>query len=783
MQIPKFEPQVSFDAPNAPGVQMPSPTAFGQTDAAVAQLGVAATELGQQLMQKSKDAEDMDYANTRSQQFARDLDKKQLELKTQVPADYKGYTDQLNQWINDRYTQDQKEAPSNTAKRLYQGKAAESFQPALINANREEFQARVTSYQTNTLDSIKQNSDTLVSYPSTGSAYTKMDQVDNGISQSIGHIFNEAVAHEIIKKNREDTAKSVMDGFYQKALGDPKDTWRTSAAAGIQVLNGTDLDSLKRPSGARVADYLTPSDKAAMLDKFQRLYETRKNSDTTELHKGTNDAFGQALVGQKVNRTLFLPGGQWDQHVADGSETPAAKARAQQELAVADMTGNIRKELIVTSPDKWDGIIAGFENRGLGAISDQAKKDPRIINAAEPGFGRTVVDQYKAKLIASKDELLRLRKDDPAAFTRSAFSGVDADIKAAGFDPTRNDAAINQLKAMETAIGIQSYEQKITTKDQRAQIWDGIRGGNGQQVSNFMSTQQQKYGSHWQDVFNEVNIDHPGAKDLWIANLLPDPYTRQQAVNTVINKSATDEAFKKKYAVVGSDKQEVALTQKVNESLKDYMRAVRNTSDEGGTLAVSNALNNAVLLRAKEELTSGINKTDDMDEAVNRASNILKSNFRVIDAANSTVMAPTYTNVLGRPTPVNPNQLKAFMEGRLTDDGLKLLNLRTPTPAGSTAATEPARREALIKQIKLTGQWVSSPNFDGLLLMVTDTDGRTVAVGQNDGTPKGRQLFIPFSHIAGPTDMVTKKIMEKNKGTGVIDQMLKLAPEMTGPER
>jgi hypothetical protein len=782
MQIPKFEPSVSFDAPSAPGVQGVNPSAFGETGAAVAQLGVAATQLGQQLMQKSKDAEDMDYANTRSQQFARDLDKKQLELKTQLPADYKGYTDQLNQWINDRYTQDQKEAPSNTAKRLYQGKAAESFQPALINANREEFQARVTSYQTNTLDSIKQNSDTLVSYPDTSKAYTQMDALDKGIQGSIGSIFNEAVAHEIIKKNREDTAKSLMDGYYAKAIGDPKGSWRTSAAAAVQVLNGTDLASLKRPSGSRVADYLSPSDKAAMMDKFERLSETRKTSDTTELHRATNDAFGQALVGQKINRTLFVPGGQWDQHVADGSETPAAKARAQQELVVADMTGNIRKELIVTSPDKWDGIIAGFERRGLGAISDEARKDPSIINAVEPGFGRTVVDQYKAKLIASKDELLRLRKEDPAAFTRSAFSGVDADIKAAGFDPTRNDAAISQLKAMQTALGIPSYEQKITTKDERAQIWDGIRGANGQQVSNFMSTQQQKYGSHWQDVFNEVNQDHPGAKDLWIANLLPDAYTRQQAVNTVINKSATDEAFRKKYAIE-TDKQEQALTVKVNESVKDYLRAVRNTSDEGGTLAVSNALNNAVLLRAKEELTSGINKTDDMDEAVTRASNILKSNFRVIDAANSTVMAPTYVNVLGRPTPVNPNQLKAFMEGRLTDDGIKLLNLRTPTPAGSTTTTEAQRREALIQQIKLTGQWVSSPNFDGLMLVKTDQFGRVSPVITNDGTANGRPLFIPFSHIAGATDMVTKKIMEKNKGTGIIDQMLKLAPEMVGPEK
>lgn len=716
VQLPEYQQKSNVYPDNPPGLDV-NPNNFGGSAAAVARLAGASTDFAFSLLEKRKEASDQDYAFTNAMKDQRDLEEYKQQLQLKMPKDYAGYTDSVNQWVQDRFEQNQQNAPSQTAKELYQRHAEPFLEKSLIDASHQEFQERAKSYVSNIHDDIDQTARLLTSTPLSSFAHDSMSQFKERLDQATGKIIDADTAKQLNDRVKNFLGKGVLDGLYAKGLENPKGG-KTFFQQGIDILNGkvagdknTGFDFQRND----LADGLLPHEKAAYLDKFARALKEQKRSNLDELHRRFADDIAQTTMGGPSSPTLFR---DIDAAVANGDITPEQRVRMYAEHNIADTSRSTIEQMKTTAPTEWMGLARGNEARVDQVNQAFAAKDPTLIAASEPGFMAAERKTYLARIAASGEQMLRERAADPAGYVLKNFP--DANLKArmaATSDPAANQDYIQSLLARQRQLGIPDQVQRVTTKDEASQIATNLGGAaNEQAAAQQFSLLERKYGPYFSRVFGEMVDDNKIDAKYWVASYVNDPFARQRILANVINSKDIDKAFREKYPA-GADQK--ALTDAVKANADPIVSSIAQQSAGGGSIAKANAMNDVVEQEAKKlMITSGLSTED----AAKKAATVLSTHYGNIQRANSNVTYPRYVG--GQP--VNPTLLEAFMESHLRKDAFDQMGVASPNDQV---------KDRFYSDLEQFGRWVPNSGGDGVRLEFQNpVDGRRVPILRKDGS-------------------------------------------------
>lgn len=690
-KIPEFSGRTQVVADRPPGVDI-NPNSYGRSEEAVGRVGSLIGNFGADLMEKRRAAEDTHFSNSTMLQDLRDVEAYKEQLKMTVGADYKGYTDKIQEFVNSRMEKSQAAAPSERARMMYSESASTRFTSQLIDANSTEHMERAKYYGEDVDKNIQMNSDSLVSYPSVSGAYEKIDTMNSWIDQQTGTVFSPALSTEKKKVNGNQAALSVMKGLYNHALRD-HDRWETISRQAEDVLNGTDTESQLRPKDKQIGNLLLPGQKAQIIEDFIRLRKDRTRTSVAELNRMSADAVEGAYNGKARNTAV---GPAWDRAIGLGATEPEAKLRFTTEQEVARLAGNVRRGMARSNPENWVGMIDS-----LGNEVERAKADRTIPAeaATQSDYMEVTLDQWKRKLESETPGLQRELKEDPAAYVNKYFPNVSRLSKESFKGPQQTTKYITANLAAQRSMGVPEHQLRYLSKSETAGIARMIGAGDEKNGSDQYTRLQELYGPYWNQVHAQAVADKSLTSDHFIVGNMEQPFDRQTALAMIRNADPIKKAFGERY----DSKAEADLKTTVREQIEPFRRAVSNMSVGGGAENFANSFENMVMLKAMQEK----NRTDmDSSEAVSRAMRMITNTFHVANGGAGLLLMPKQIDE----RPVNKDAVEAFVSSHMNPAGLDTLRVQLPGGrAWLENLTPDERKSNFYSQVQKTGVWV----YDG----------------------------------------------------------------------
>lgn len=759
-QIPAFQQQQVLSVDRVPGIDS-NPNAMGQADEAIARLGDISSDFAMSLLEKRQKAAAVDYAYSTHSQDQVDLEKYQQQLQLNMPKDYQGYTDSVNQWVQDRFEQNQKNAPSQLAKQMYQQQAHDFFSNTIVNASHTEFKQKAISYADNMNEDLERGSRLLQSTPRSDLAIDMLGDYQKRIKASTGTILDAESAHKMDEKAKNLMAKGVLDGLYAKALENPKQN-KDFVQQAFDLLDGrvtADKNTGMSVERNPLVDGLLPHEKAMYQDKFARVREHGKDTNLSELYSRMRDDTFQALNGKQGDPTL------WDdvhQAVQNDDIKPEEEIRLIDKRNAAYATGQLSSQYRITSPDKWDSIASGWQKKLDSVVADAALKNPALKAAQQPGFNAAERNGFMSQIVTPSgsammspigQQIMRERAEDPAAYVLKNIPGMaNKSQMASGSDPSAAKSYITSQLAQQSALGIPNAYQRVTTKPEAAQIALNLQSANEQQAASQFNFLEQKYGPYFSRVFNEMVDDKKIDARYWVASFVQDPYSRQRILANVINGKDIDKAFHEKY-----EKEDVkSLTAAVKENSDPYISSIMQQSAGGGSAEKANGFNDVVLQEAKKLMITSASHMSPED-AAKKAMSVLTDNFGNVQAARSNVTFPRFIN--GQP--VNHDLVQGFMESHLRPEAFDEMGVHLP---GGVHLYDnlPAdkQKQTFYENLKNNGHWITNASGDGMRLeLQSPGSARRVVILGKDGQP----LEYKYLDITQNADQRT--LEQTGKGT------------------
>lgn len=761
-QIPEFQQRTDILPQNPPGLQV-NPNAFGAQYEATHRLAGVSADFAEQLIQKRAHAAAVDYAFSAAAQDQVDLQKHIQETQLNLPknpdgsANYDGYSDSINQWVQDRFSQNQKQAPTQLAKQMYQEQAHGMLNRSIVDATGTEFRMKAENYKNTILTDLQRNGDSLVSVPNEGMAKDIWDMYDRRIDASVGTINTPDEAKALKDHSHNVIARSVIDGLYAKGLGEP-DTNKSKAwlQQGLDIMNGKTSTNrgMTINTSADIASGLKPHEKAQYIDRFERMMNQVDSVSTAELHKRLADSRNQAMNGQPFSTQVYR---DLDQAVKGGQITPEDRVRLYDSQNAAFTTSEIAKEFYTSSPDQWKEITSKWDSRMAGVVSDFVSRDPSLKAAQELGFNSVERDRARSMLDPIKIQILKDRSDDPASYVAKNFPGIALKQKLAAGDPSARQDYTTSLLAAQDSLKIPAQFQRITTKSETAKLGSYLNTSNPEQAANAFTYLQQQYGPYFSRAFNEAVDDKNIDPKYWAASIVTDPIARQNIMGNIISGENIDKQLKGR---PGTDTKNFhdELNQAVESKLGDTFQAVAGQSSQGGGLERANAMKDIVVMDAKKRMAT--NKGLSMEDAVNQASQVIDNNWGHINAANSKITYPRVEN--GRP--ISEPLLKAFMESHLNSDAFKEMKIAPPPQNYYPNLSPQEQKQRFFDDLEKYGHWVTNPSQDGLYLELHNphTGFRMPVRDTNNGRVEYRYSDITQNADKRTLDAATptlKKIM------------------------
>lgn len=365
-------------------------------------------------------------------------------------------------------------------------------------------------------------------------------------------------------------------------------------------------------------------------------------------------------------------------------------------------------------PPRSDPLVEG---------SAGARVEPLVRQVVKPP---TADDLHMARVLkAARDRKVAERDQDPAAYALKNYPTIAEDLVRAdqlanGSDETAaQDApalrrrAWQAMEATQLGEGVPIHKVSLLTGPQADALKAQLLTAEGQKRVDLVQSLQAQYGDLWPRVYNQVSGGKAMPGDIQVIASLP-PGANMPAVLVA-------EASKI------SDKQagDVLGTQKIG----DIDKAVRaQTAAMAGTMA--QAPNGPEFLATYQGTAEKVARLllmrgeTSVEAAAKRAMDLVfYDHWEVVD----TVRVPKQG---GQPI-VPASAVRATQ--RLVIDALPKMELAAP--GGEKGVSEAARKDALIRNVRSFGYWMTTADDKGMVLMagpglpVLMADGKPVMLG------------------------------------------------------
>ena len=506
------------------------------------------------------------------------------------------------------------------------------------------------------------------------------------------------------------------------------------------------LSVVKTASPDQLSRYLNIA--RGVIEQDERAHRESSKAEIMALEASTKAA---AADGTRLSVYPTIEG-----YIAAGYSLADAKVRQ----------ANIEPYIRMTS------VVADLKNRS------KAERDAMVMAAAPKNTGEAGID-YDAKrdawkvMNAANEEIDRQVREDPAGYAirsnpliENAWRGWNAAIPESDENPTVNKAGaldnyVAQVEGFQRAQGIEA--PGILPKTQVEAIkgqWYGQEDGP-MKAAQTMAQLAQTYGKHYPKILKQLAKDLP-SEALWVGNLADAPGTegiRQQLA-----------AASKIFAKPDQIPKRSAIEKEIEAKFANFTGSLTATDPIGGTESWNQLRDGAVKLAALKAVQSGASPSEAAKQAYDElvaSQYVFSSTNRAVSTTMSdgTTLSTVVATAMVRLPRIWPGQApgqmpESILRGADLWKSRVVPSLEILTPSGKSAGVH-------LADVKSRSGWVTSPDDDGLILMlgsapVRTKDGKPVKISWNDAATAGAPLPSSerFTKSANPLSRGVSGIVE-----------------------
>lgn len=770
-----------------------SPGALGATGRALQRLGAQGTKFAADLLSKRKKIQTDKFVHERRTETHLELQKRELELKRQTPADGTGYSEAYSRVLKSVVDRNASGAPTEDARQAYLRSVRPLLLRASVNADSYENERKTEAAVTGISERVNKNANHFVSYPDPDVA---ADQFLNDVSyirNASSDLFTKEQAEQLVNQTRSAYAKAILDGL--DARGDDGD-----ARLAVDFLSKTDDSGAKKPPSSveidigealeegfidekqydalrkkgktradvklrapdslpkektvaarALMDGLSASEKARYLKRFNRKLEKQNKANLGDLRSDMRDLKAAYLDGVEVPDSQFL---RIRNELLNSDLDNEVKARKLDELTAGKMAGIVAQEIqdmpqgVLASNAAFEKEIENLESDFDSNLNSHMVLDPETASEIKSKtFNRSIRNQYKRALRAKRSQILQLRQKDPAAFVlktdpslQNAAIALDGDILNTSAEVEEQGLGqdfVRKVRSSQKALGISSTNQRKLPRALSSTIADQINSlasSEPEQAASYIQSLEKSFGKEFQGVVAEMVRDGSLNGSMNLAVLNPNPKAKASILSNLKNGSEIMESFKKSASFSSSKKKE--LRKAVARSIDPFVRSVTAQNTFGGNSRIANEYADLVEIEAAKILLN--NRSLSNSEAVSKAMSLITDSYENVSVGRSNVILPRNKNV-------DSNIVDSFLDVYQGDsESISKFNPKVPnkffekTKQGLQSIGEKASAAVIQRRynelLEDEGFWVSNPDHSGVVLMVTDVaTGRPIQQRNKDG--------------------------------------------------
>lgn len=738
--------------------------------------GVAA-DFFQELAIKRKRAEDNDYAFQRKMEDSRDLAAFEEQAKKTVPPEK--YAEEIQGFVRKRFEQNQKNAPSETAKRIYQQESGGFFTRSVLEAQSFANVALREKEEKNISFQGEQSRIAQLSRPNIVRAKEDWQTQARMIKGSIGIHWSEQEADEMIRREANSYTRSLVNGFIN--LGRPEDAIKILTVEPIKFdpSNRSEMVSLPAEEAhkagfisdeefqklrdsddpffriapaaptpgieeqAEISQFLSGDERARLLQQLKNAAARNQGSNITDLNAQVRDFEVRSLTsGSSIDSAETLI----SKIKANQSLTDQAKFRLVDQVYSSHIAGRASSALLTSPRSDWAGIIEQNANDLDSLVKETIALDP-VLSKFEGEQNLSKREEHKRFLERVRQNALVTQNKDPQQYIVDNFPDVArlAETAQSG-GPQAIQDYVNKTLSLQETLQIPKQFRRVSSKAQASAFASQIMNTpTAREAASAMSGFQAAYGDRFGDFMDEMIKDKVLPEGMRAAGWADSVTAKENIISNVKNRDAINENFKKSRE--NFDNNELIRT--IESELADEKMAIVEAGRGADNLRQWNAIRDQVALQFRK--ANANNNELPSAETIRLAwEDTVGSSFHgVVQTGNSTVLVPRVVG--GQPT--SPKLVEAFIDAHSKAFDLRRLNIATPSNSEFSELKDPDLR--FLEMLESRGRWVTNPRQDGLLLVFSDDSGSQQPVM----TKGGSTLEIKFGEMNDPDTL-----LEASKG-------------------
>jgi len=677
-KIPVFggEKRISMDAPRASsrfetaGLMGQSLQRLGE---GVQRAGIGVGGVIKDMERARKLAEISEYSETSSREYKRELQGySTVQSQQRAGTDFKGYTEEMENFSSQVLERLEKNAPSEEAKLSLRNRIAGVTDNFLLSSDTLENKKRAEFYEDNLFKEIDKFALHYGDNPDPFEADTDLLKFKNDLKN--GELNRKYSPELVIAASKDVTKKvrlSVFDGLIRDDLPgvvDPTLDRKLQIAQLEEFLGGRTPGSM-----GNILEGMTVEEKSKWMTKFINKIDTMDKANKRETKNLVDGAEAVLIEGgvNNINRPQIEEATIRASQIGD----PLTRKQYLQRLSNAKKVGDFAKSIVTTN----------FEDLTKLDMDEQMKLND--ISVAEENIkARNMMALALRKNLAerNKDGQAYLEKYEP----RSAF------------DPERSYQRQRELGIKDPRVISKKTSESLSlalleevTPDRRAVILDQIVNGDPKSLN---PEKERNFGLKKVAQLVEDNKNLSAA--YMVAAIHPSTLVKSQIIANDSNKKGIENRFKTEMSGETN-----IFKSEILEKTADF-RAVTLSSDLF-MQRISDEMIGAVGLEAKRIMVDkGKNRSTAIEEAYNT---ILGNTYTIVNDSKAKVLIPKKFGI-------GADTFGSFIEASLTDNSLK--NFGVNKARHTFAGTD----EEFYREVRDTGIWRSNKSGDGVELWFVD---------------------------------------------------------------
>lgn len=769
--VPELRQGISIDVPGAPDAMRGA----GIVEGAVSNLGaqLAKTSLGildeikksealTSTMAKKQEAlfadEDLkaQIKRTSANGYMQNPDKTIMTNKDGMVTTAQFYRDQTNE----RFKNDQLALPSRMAQTLYQQEMTPYYGDSIRKMELNQWEENVAGQKNTFMNGLLQAHNRLQDTPSMELGSSLLDtqkkyMLDNRAKMAPDGKVSGLFSEKDIRDSDALINAQITDGHFsgritQAGSASPSDRSDLIKLA-LAELEGKDAVSERRKkAGLPVFSDIIPVGKKDDYKK-QLLHMQKTNGAyvANEFSGVLSNQIAAAQSGKAVDWSALTRSGnalldssQSQEHLKHNqsvySEGLTSVISAVSEKKTSD---NYR----VTNPNQWSFYDQRFDSTLDADIRDAANRFPEISTAYDKNAGEVTRRRAKINLEIQKEQIIKERNGDAAAYTQKTFPSVGAKFLGAGNNPAGIQGAIDLSIAKQEELGIPTQFRRVISKFQAVEDVKPLNSSDPNAVLAGAEAIKNKYGKHADKVIQTYGKDGlvDDVKLLSVIMTSNDPETKRSAA---VNFARGDE-IRKQFNESFTDVDKQNLSKYVNEVNEDLM-----IPDYDGTYAEQNNATREMLLREAQKAKTA-NPSLSAKEAAEIGRKNLDGDHDVFRVGSSIIRSP---KTIGDEH-VNPKVVRAFLSSRNKPNAMEAMDIAIPSTLANdpswAARPENEKKALFFRDIRERGKFLKNDEFS-VRWVIIGRDQKTYPIRHKDGSP----VIFNFSDMQKIDDFTREEL-------------------------